>query len=129
MPRAALMSGLYQHRFGFEHNSGPEGYADPDFGLPLAVPTLAEKLKAATRPGGWASGTSVSPKGCVRTRTIAAKPYGGSRPRSSCPLPGSPGQMTGPITLRPCARAAVASLVSYVRKSRLARPRLNAVAR
>jgi len=22
--RAALMSGMYQHRFGFEHNSGPE---------------------------------------------------------------------------------------------------------
>ena len=25
--RAGLMSGMYQHRFGFEHNSGPERYA------------------------------------------------------------------------------------------------------
>ncbi|MCX7887107.1 MAG: sulfatase-like hydrolase/transferase [Verrucomicrobiae bacterium] len=45
--RAGLMSGKYQHRFGFEHNSGPERYAAPNFGLPRSVPTLAEKLKAA----------------------------------------------------------------------------------
>lgn len=50
--RAALMSGMYQHRFGFEHNSGPERYASPDFGLPRDVPTLAEKLNAA----GYATG-------------------------------------------------------------------------
>lgn len=50
--RAGLMSGKYQHRFGFEHNSGPERYASPDFGLPRTVPTLAEKLKAA----GYATG-------------------------------------------------------------------------
>lgn len=31
--RAALMSGMYQHRFGFEHNSGPERFASPDFGI------------------------------------------------------------------------------------------------
>jgi arylsulfatase A-like enzyme len=50
--RAGLMSGMYQHRFGFEHNSGPERYADPDFGQPREVPTLAEKLKEA----GYATG-------------------------------------------------------------------------
>ena len=50
--RAGLMSGMYQHRFGFEHNSGPERFADPGFGLPRSVPTLAEKLKGA----GYATG-------------------------------------------------------------------------
>ena len=50
--RAGLMSGVYQHRFGFEHNSGPERYAAPNFGLPRSVPTLAEKLKAV----GYATG-------------------------------------------------------------------------
>ena len=50
--RAGLMSGMYQHRFGFEHNSGPELYAAPNFGLPRSIPTLAERLKAA----GYATG-------------------------------------------------------------------------
>jgi arylsulfatase A-like enzyme len=50
--RAGLMSGRYQHRFGFEHNSGPELYAAPNFGLPRSIPTLAERLKAA----GYATG-------------------------------------------------------------------------
>jgi arylsulfatase A-like enzyme len=50
--RAALMSGMYQHRFGFEHNSGPERYASPNFGMPRDVPSLGEKLKA----GGYATG-------------------------------------------------------------------------
>ena len=50
--RAGLMSGMYQHRFGFEHNSGPERYADPNFGQPREIPTLAEKLKTA----GYATG-------------------------------------------------------------------------
>ena len=45
--RAGLMSGMYQHRFGFEHNSGPSRYASPDFGLPRTTPTLAERLKEA----------------------------------------------------------------------------------
>jgi arylsulfatase A-like enzyme len=46
------MSGSYQHRFGFEHNSGPERFADTNFGLPRSAPTLAEKLQAA----GYATG-------------------------------------------------------------------------
>ncbi|MFZ5831388.1 MAG: sulfatase-like hydrolase/transferase [Planctomycetota bacterium] len=50
--RAGLLSGMYQHRFGFEHNSGPERYAAENFGLPRNIPTLAEKLKAA----GYATG-------------------------------------------------------------------------
>jgi arylsulfatase A-like enzyme len=50
--RAALMSGMYQHRFGFEHNSGPERYASPAFGMPRDIPSLAEKLKSA----GYATG-------------------------------------------------------------------------
>jgi arylsulfatase A-like enzyme len=45
--RAGLMSGMYQHRFGFEANSGPEKYAADNFGLPREIPTLAEKLKGA----------------------------------------------------------------------------------
>ncbi|MEM8953837.1 MAG: sulfatase-like hydrolase/transferase [Verrucomicrobiota bacterium] len=50
--RAGLMAGMYQHRFGFETNSGPELYASPNFGLPKHVPTLAEKLNTA----GYATG-------------------------------------------------------------------------
>jgi arylsulfatase A-like enzyme len=50
--RAGLMTGMYQHRFGFEHNPGPERFAAPNFGLPRSVPTLAERLKAA----GYATG-------------------------------------------------------------------------
>jgi arylsulfatase A-like enzyme len=50
--RAGLMSGRYQHRFGFEHNSGPERFAAENFGLPRSEPTLAERLKAA----GYATG-------------------------------------------------------------------------
>lgn len=44
--RAGLMSGRYQHRFGFEYNSGPERYAAENFGLPRTEKTLAERLKA-----------------------------------------------------------------------------------
>ncbi|MBM3858444.1 MAG: sulfatase [Verrucomicrobia bacterium] len=50
--RAGLMSGRYQHRYGFEHNSGPERFAAENFGLPRTEPTLAERLKAA----GYATG-------------------------------------------------------------------------
>ena len=50
--RAGLLSGMYQHRFGFEFNSGPERFASQKFGLPRSVPSLAEKLKAA----GYATG-------------------------------------------------------------------------
>jgi len=50
--RAGLLAGMYQHRFGFEHNPGPERFAAANFGLPRNIPTLAEKLKAA----GYATG-------------------------------------------------------------------------
>jgi len=50
--RAGLLSGRYQHRFGFEHNPGPEQYAAENFGLPLDEPTLAERLKEL----GYATG-------------------------------------------------------------------------
>ena len=50
--RAGLMAGRYQQRFGFEHNSGPERFASPKFGVPRSVPILAEKLKRA----GYATG-------------------------------------------------------------------------
>ena len=50
--RAGLMSGRYQHRFGFEANSGPEEYAAANFGLPRSEKTLAERLKGA----GYATG-------------------------------------------------------------------------
>jgi len=45
--RAALLSGRYQHRFGFEHNPGPAGANSTEFGLPRTVPTLAERLQQA----------------------------------------------------------------------------------
>lgn len=45
--RAALMSGMYQHRFGFEFNPGPEASANPEFGLPRNIPSLPEKLQQA----------------------------------------------------------------------------------
>lgn len=50
--RAGLMSGRYQHRFGFENNSGPEEYAAANFGLPRSEKTLAERLKEV----GYATG-------------------------------------------------------------------------
>ncbi|MBX3179940.1 MAG: sulfatase-like hydrolase/transferase [Candidatus Hydrogenedentes bacterium] len=50
--RAALLSGRYQHRFGFEHNSGPEEHAAENFGLPREELTLAERLKGL----GYATG-------------------------------------------------------------------------
>lgn len=50
--RAGLMSGMYQHRFGFEHNSGPVRYAARNYGVPRSAPTMAEKLKK----GGYATG-------------------------------------------------------------------------
>ena len=43
--RAGLLTGRYQHRFGFEHNPGPEAYAEPDFGIDPNEITLAERLK------------------------------------------------------------------------------------
>ena len=55
--RAGLLSGRYQHRFGFENNSGPEDYAAPNFGIPRDVPILAERLKqvgyATCMVGKW----------------------------------------------------------------------------
>lgn len=45
--RAAMLSGRYQHRFGFEHNPGPAVSATTEFGLPRSVPTLAERLQQA----------------------------------------------------------------------------------
>lgn len=50
--RAGLLSGMYQHRFGFENNSGPEEYSAPNFGVPRDIPMLAERLGSA----GYATG-------------------------------------------------------------------------
>jgi len=50
--RAGLMTGRYQQRFGHEFNPGGEQASDPQFGLPLAEATLAERLK----PLGYATG-------------------------------------------------------------------------
>jgi len=50
--RAGLMAGMYQHRFGFERNSGPERYAAANFGVPRRIPLLSEKLNEA----GYATG-------------------------------------------------------------------------
>ncbi len=51
--RAGLLSGMYQHRFGFENNSGPEEYSDPNFGIPRDIPTLAERLSEAGYATAW----------------------------------------------------------------------------
>ena len=51
--RAGLLSGRYQHRFGFEHNSGPEAYSAKNFGIPREVPTLAERLKEVGYATAW----------------------------------------------------------------------------
>ena len=52
--RAALMTGRYQHRFGFEFNAGPlqRAMAEPEMGLPATEITLAQMLKQA----GYATG-------------------------------------------------------------------------
>lgn len=50
--RAALMTGKYQHRMGFEHNSGSPQATSPKFGVPAAELTVAERLKAK----GYATG-------------------------------------------------------------------------
>ncbi|MEZ5386122.1 MAG: sulfatase [Prosthecobacter sp.] len=50
--RAAMMTGRYQTRFGFEFNPiGPKN-ADPAIGLPVKETTLAERLRAS----GYATG-------------------------------------------------------------------------
>lgn len=50
--RAALMTGIYQHRMGFEFNSGSPANTSDKFGVSLSQPTLPERLKAA----GYATG-------------------------------------------------------------------------
>lgn len=60
--RAALMTGRYQHRFGFENNSGPERYASPKFGVPRTEKLISERLKQAgfttAMMGKWHMGFS-----------------------------------------------------------------------
>jgi arylsulfatase A-like enzyme len=43
--RAAFLTGRYQHRFGFEYNSGPAASTPENYGLPKTEQTLAERLK------------------------------------------------------------------------------------
>lgn len=50
--RAGLLTGRYQHRFGFESNPAPVHQTDPNYGLPLTEATLAERL----RDQGYATG-------------------------------------------------------------------------
>jgi len=50
--RAALLTGRYQQRFGFEFNQGQGEHKAANFGLPADQPTLAERLRAA----GYATG-------------------------------------------------------------------------
>lgn len=47
--RAGLLTGRYQHRFGFEFNAGPlqRALAEPEMGLPASEITLAELMKRA----------------------------------------------------------------------------------
>ncbi len=52
--RAALMTGRYQQRYGFEFNAGPlqRALSDPEMGLPTSEITLPQVLKQA----GYATG-------------------------------------------------------------------------
>lgn len=50
--RAALLTGQYQHRMGFEYNSGTPRNTSPKFGVPTSVLTIAERLKKV----GYATG-------------------------------------------------------------------------
>ena len=50
--RAALLTGRYGQRFGFEFNQGPPEAGNDTFGLPPDATTLAERLRAA----GYATG-------------------------------------------------------------------------
>ncbi|MEW6212768.1 MAG: sulfatase-like hydrolase/transferase [Acidobacteriota bacterium] len=52
--RAALVTGRYQHRFGFEFNAGPlqRAISNQEMGLPVSEITLADVLKRA----GYATG-------------------------------------------------------------------------
>ena len=50
--RAALLTGRYAQRFGFEHNAGAPQETSPDFGLPRDVVTLPDRLSGA----GYATG-------------------------------------------------------------------------
>lgn len=50
--RAALLTGRYQHRMGFEFNSGAPRNTSPIFGLPPSELTIAQRLKAV----GYATG-------------------------------------------------------------------------
>jgi arylsulfatase A-like enzyme len=47
--RAALVTGRYQQRFGFEFNAGPlpRALSEPEMGLPTSEITIAEALKSA----------------------------------------------------------------------------------
>jgi len=45
--RVGLLTGRYQHRFGFEHNPGAAQRTDPAFGVPADTPMISERLKAA----------------------------------------------------------------------------------
>ena len=51
--RAGLLSGRYQHSFGFENNSGPEEYSARNFGIPRDVPILSERLQEVGYRTAW----------------------------------------------------------------------------
>lgn len=94
--RAGLMSGMYQHRYGFEHNSGPERFAAPNFGLPREIPTLAEKLKSAGYTTGmvgkwhigFREGLRPHERGFDQTYAFhsGARSYHADNPRETDPL-------------------------------------------
>lgn len=45
--RVGLLTGRYQHRFGFEHNPGAAQRSDPAFGVPAETAMISERLKTA----------------------------------------------------------------------------------
>lgn len=52
--RAGLLTGRYQQEFGFEDNPGPYSQtADTRIGIPMDVPTMGERFKAAGYKTAW----------------------------------------------------------------------------
>lgn len=70
--RAALLTGRYQTSFGFEFNPIGSKNLEPGIGLPVGVPTIADRLRAAGYHTGlvgkWHLGGTALPPAEARLR-------------------------------------------------------------
>ena len=86
--RAALMTGRYQTRFGFEFNPIGAKNAAPGIGLPVAEKTVADRLRdsgyATGLVGKWhLGGTAPFHHRKPRLQAIENRRFGRSRPRGA----------------------------------------------